>query len=597
LRCIRELPPQCSKQLKRYFINEIMPVLTPLAVDSAHPFPLLNSGALEIALALKRSTSEEIVHAFVEVPEVLPRFVSLPEVAESEADSNDGKVELLLLEELISEHIMELFPGCELVDKLFFRITRDMDFSVEEEMMDDLLKTIRGKLLQRRQRAPIRLEVSGDKLHSELGEFLVDSLGISGEFCYSLPGPLHLKQFFALVSAANRPELLEEPWQPVMPAVFREFPSVMDAIREKENILLPVPYCSFTPVVQLLEQAAVDPDVLAIKQTLYRVSGNSPIIKALQRAAENGKQVTVLLELKARFDESNNIAWAELLDRSGAHVVYGIAGLKVHCKALMVVRREEGHIRRYVHLGTGNYNDKTASLYTDMGLFSCDPDLCFDVANLFNLLSGCSAPPERWNMLAVAPFDLRQKFEALVEREIAHAKAGNKGRIIAKMNSFADEKMVKLIHRAADAGVEIDLIVRGVCCYRPHPRQENVRIYSIVDRFLEHTRAFYFENLGNSEYYLASADWMSRNMDRRIETMFPVHDPELCAMIRETLEFQLQDDDKKRRLLPTGCYTRPKTLAYSGKRSQARSYSYFKKRAEQELNGPGENLKVFTSKA
>ena len=280
LRCIRELPPQCSKQLKRYFINEIMPVLTPLAVDSAHPFPLLNSGALEIALALKRSTSEEIVHAFVEVPEVLPRFVSLPEVAESEADSNDGKVELLLLEELISEHIMELFPGCELVDKLFFRITRDMDFSVEEEMMDDLLKTIRGKLLQRRQRAPIRLEVSGDKLHSELGEFLVDSLGISGEFCYSLPGPLHLKQFFALVSAANRPELLEEPWQPVMPAVFREFPSVMDAIREKENILLPVPYCSFTPVVQLLEQAAVDPDVLAIKQTLYRVSGNSPIITA-----------------------------------------------------------------------------------------------------------------------------------------------------------------------------------------------------------------------------------------------------------------------------------------------------------------------------
>ena len=602
-----ELPEEKIELLHRYFNSQILPVLTPLAVDPAHPFPLLNSGAIEIALELKRKKRKErkeLIRAFVEVPEVLPRFIVLERISEIEPELDDSAplsahgdnpVELILLEELIAYFITDLFPGCEVVEKLLFRITRDMDFSVEDDVMDNLLTTISGKLLQRRQREAIRLEISGDSFRSKLARYLMKELGLDPEFCYLIPGPLHLKQFMEIVHLANRPELMEENLKPLTPAVFRQYPTVFDAVRAKKNILLSLPYCSFSPVVDLLEQAANDPDVLAIKQTLYRVSGNSPIVRALQKAAENGKQVTVVLELKARFDESNNIAWAKLLDSSGAHVIYGIAGLKVHSKALLIVRKESGRIRRYVHLGTGNYNDKTAKLYTDMGLLSCDPALCYDVANLFNLLSGCSAPPERWEQLAVSPFDMRKKFTALIEREIRHCQSGLSGRIIAKMNSLADPGMIELLHRAGDAGVEIDLIVRGICCFRPRPKQDNVRIYSIVDRFLEHTRIFYFENLGDSEYFLSSADWMSRNLDRRIETLFPVQDEESRSIIRKFLEFQLEDDDKKRKLLPTGAYTRPRGGEYSELRSQIRSYRFLQKLYNDQLNGPTETLKVFTS--
>ena len=603
LRRPEELRPDEVAKLGNYFRNEILPVLTPLAVDPAHPFPQLNSGAIEIALDLKRKKRKNNTRAFVEVPEVLPRFIPLSKIIASGDDDFDdsgtpvsGKIELILLEDLISFFITELFPGCEVTDKLIFRITRDMDFSVEDDVMDDLLTTIRGKLLQRRQREAIRLEISGESSRGKLVRYLMKELKLSPELCYLLPGPLHLKQFMELAGLAGRPELLEEKWSPVTPAVFRQYPTTFDAVRAKGNILLSLPYCSFSPVVDMLEQAADDPDVLAIKQTLYRVSGNSPIVRALQRAAENGKQVTVVLELKARFDESNNIAWAKVLDNSGAHVVYGIAGLKVHSKALLIVRRESGCIRRYVHLGTGNYNDRTAKLYTDMGLLSCDPELCCDVANLFNLLSGCSAPPEKWNQLAVAPFDMRNRFTALVEREIRHCQSGRRGRIIAKMNSLADPGMVKLLHQAADAGVEIDLIIRGICCFRPHPKQDNVRICSIVDRYLEHTRIFYFENLGDEEYYLSSADWMSRNLDRRIETFFPVQDEESKTIIRTLLQFQLEDEDKKRKLLPTGAYTRPAVPEYTTLRSQARSYRFLKEFYEDQLRGPAETLKVFTAK-
>ena len=595
-----ELPPEQLLRLRNYFQAEILPVLTPLAVDPAHPFPLLNSGAIEIALELKSKKKKNLARAFVEVPEVLPRFIPLSGISGADEDFSGGedhsKVELILLEELISMFITDLFPGCEVVEKLIFRITRDMDFSVEGEVMDDLLTTIRGKLLQRRQREAIRLEIAGESSRSKLARYLMKELRLAPELCYLLPGPLHLKQFMELLPFVREPELSEEKWPPLTPAVFRQYATVFEAVRAKENILLPLPFCSFAPVVDLLEQAADDPDVLAIKQTLYRVSGNSPIVRALQRAAENGKQVTVVLELKARFDESNNIAWAKVLDNSGAHVVYGIAGLKVHSKALLIVRREAGCIQRYVHLGTGNYNDRTAKLYTDMGLLSCDPDLCCDVANLFNLLSGCSAPPEYWNTLAVSPFDMRKKFSALIEREIRHCLAGRRGRIIAKMNSFSDPAMVALLHRAADAGVEIDLIVRGICCFRPRAKQDNVRICSIVDRFLEHTRIFYFENLGDSEYYLSSADWMTRNLDRRIETIFPVRDEESRGIIRKFLEFQLADDNKKRKLLPTGAYTRPRVETYTELRSQARSYRYLSKLYEDQLRGPGETLKVFSSR-
>ena len=602
-----ELPEEKIELLHRYFRSQILPVLTPLAVDPAHPFPLLNSGAIEIALELKcrkRKERKEIIRAFVEVPEVLPRFIELARISELEPEledelplsaHGDTQVELILLEDLISYFITDLFPGCEISDKLLFRITRDMDFSVEDDVMDNLLATIRGKLLQRRQRGAIRLEISGESSRSKLARYLMRELGLAPEFCYLLPGPLHLKQFMEVCQLAGRPELMEESLKPLVPAVFKQYPTVFDAVRAKENILLSLPYCTFSPVVDMLEQAASDPDVLAIKQTLYRVSGNSPIVRALQKAAENGKQVTVVLELKARFDESNNIAWAKLLDRSGAHVIYGIAGLKVHSKALLIVRKEAGRIRRYVHLGTGNYNDKTAKLYTDMGLLSCNPALCCDVANLFNLLSGCSAPPERWEQLAVSPFDMRKRFTELIEREIRHSLSGHSGRIIAKMNSLADPGMIELLHRAADAGVEIDLIVRGICCYRPRAKQDNVRIYSIVDRFLEHTRIFFFGNLGEGEYYLSSADWMSRNLDRRIETLFPVQDDESRMIIRKLLEFQLADEDKRRKLLPTGAYTRPRCEEYSALRSQLRSYNFLQKLYSDQLNGPKETLKVFTS--
>ena len=391
------------------------------------------------------------------------------------------------------------------------------------------------------------------------------------------------------------PELLEKPWPPAPVPELAGVPDVFRAVARHRNILIAPPFQDFNALVNLLEQAAEDPDVLAIKQTLYRVSGNSPVVRALQRAAENGKQVTVLVELKARFDEGNNIAWARLLDESGAHVVYGVANLKVHCKALLIVRREEGGIRRYVHLGTGNYNDKTAKLYTDLGIVSCDEDLGFDVSTLFNVLTGSTTPPAHWRKIAVSPFDLRERLEFLIEREIAHARSGGGGRIVAKMNSLSDARMVALLHRAADAGVEIDLIVRGISCYRPRPRQENLRIVSIVDRYLEHSRVFYFRNLGSEEFYLSSADLMTRNLDRRIEVMFPVEDPRLRDMIRTLLKFQLEDLDKARHLQAGGIYTRPAPAEYGSSRSQWRSWRFFQERAENELRKPRGILRIFRS--
>ena len=380
------------------------------------------------------------------------------------------------------------------------------------------------------------------------------------------------------------------------PAAFSEHNSVFDAISAKGTILVAPPFHSFSPVVRLLQQAADDPDVLAIKQTLYRVSGNSPVVRSLQRAAENGKQVTVVVELKARFDEGNNIAWARLLEESGAHVVYGVAGLKVHSKALLVVRREDGAIRRYVHLSTGNYNDKTAALYTDLGIMSSDPDLCFDVANLFNVLTGYSSPPAEWRKIAASPFDLRRQAMRLIEREIANSTPDRPGRIIAKMNSLSDEKMIRLLHKAADAGVEIDLIVRGICCYKPRAGQENVRIISIVDRYLEHSRLFYFFNNGDEEYYLSSADWMYRNLDKRVELLFPIEDEKIRGILMRLLEFQLNDTDKLRRLQASGSYTRSMAEHYTGARSQYNSYRYLKELAGAEMRDvTGEALKVFTS--
>ena len=585
-----DLSTSVRSELTGYFRGQILPVLTPLAVDGVHPFPILNSGSIEIAVSMRPAGKKGLVYAFVEVPEVLPRFVPVPG-----GGTDGGKRAFILLEDLIMENLAALFSGCEIEEYFPFRITRDMDFSVEDEGAEDLLQSIEKNLLQRRHREPIRVELANAP-RGALANWLAQEFRLDEEFWYSVRGPLHLKQFFELVGKAQLPELLEPAWKPVMPPAFSEHPGVFEAIASRGTILVAPPFHSFSPVIRLLEEAADDPDVLAIKQTLYRVSGNSPVVRALRRAAENGKQVTVVVELKARFDEGNNIAWARLLEESGAHVVYGVAGLKVHSKALLVVRREEGAIRRYVHLSTGNYNDKTAMLYTDLGIMSADPDLCFDIANLFNVLTGYSSPPTEWRKIAASPFDLRRRVEALIEREIQNSTPDRPGRIIAKMNSFSDEKMVHLLHRAADAGVEVDLIVRGICCYKPRAGQENLRIVSIVDRYLEHSRCFYFGNNGNPEFYLSSADWMLRNLDRRVELLFPVEDEGIRHVLMRLLEFQLADSDKCRRLLGSGIYTRPAPEKYGERRSQWNSYRYLKELAETELkNVTGEALKVFTS--
>ena len=574
-------------ELTGYFTTQVLPVLTPLAVDQAHPFPILNSGAIEIAVSMKPADRKKLVYAFVEVPDVLPRFIEVPGM-------QPGRT-FVLLEDVIMDNLGALFSGCEIEEFFPFRVTRDMDFSVEDEGAEDLLQSIEKKLLQRRHREPIRVEVLTNT-RGPLARWLEQEFRLDEQFWYAVRGPLHLKQFFELVGKARLPELLEPAWPAVEPAAFSEHNSVFDAIAAKGTILVAPPFHSFSPVVRLLQQAADDPDVLAIKQTLYRVSGNSPVVRSLQRAAENGKQVTVVVELKARFDEGNNIAWARLLEESGAHVVYGVAGLKVHSKALLVVRREDGAIRRYVHLSTGNYNDKTAALYTDLGIMSSDPDLCFDVANLFNVLTGYSSPPAEWRKIAASPFDLRRQAMRLIEREIANSTPDRPGRIIAKMNSLSDEKMIRLLHKAADAGVEIDLIVRGICCYKPRAGQENVRIISIVDRYLEHSRLFYFFNNGDEEYYLSSADWMYRNLDKRVELLFPIEDEKIRGILMRLLEFQLNDTDKLRRLQASGSYTRSMAEHYTGARSQYNSYRYLKELAGAEMRDvTGEALKVFTS--
>jgi len=567
------------------FRSEVMPVLTPFAVDPAHPFPQLNSGAIEIALRFIPSGSQKDAFAFVELPALLDRFVELPSPA--------GMKRFILLEELILDNLQWLFAGAEILECFPFRITRDMDFSVEDENATDLLAYLGQKLQQRRRREPVRLELPPG-VSGPLAKWIRSSFELDELFEYPIRGALHLKQFAELVQKAGLPECMPAHHEPVMPPEFAESTSVFDIVREHENILIAPPYHSFAPVIRMLEEAASDPGVLAIKQTLYRVSGNSPVVRALQQAARNGKQVTVVLELKARFDEENNIAWAQALDECGAHVVYGIAGLKVHAKALLIVRREEGFLRRYCHLSTGNYNDRTALAYTDIGMMSCDPELCSDVANMFNVLTGYSAPENCYRKAVLAPFALRSRLERLIEREIEHATSGGQGEFIAKMNSLSDEKMIRLIHRAADAGVKITLLVRGICCHRPQEGQHNCRIVSIVDRFLEHSRIFIFRNQGSAEYYLSSADWMTRNLDRRIELMFPVEKSELREQIDTMISLHLNDSDKLRELQYDGSYTPANRLdSYTPARSQEAIVRFLRDRYASAFDGSsGTPLKV-----
>lgn len=530
----------------KYFEENVYPVLTPMAVDSSRPFPLIRNKSLNLgALVTKKAGDGELEFATVQVPSVLPRIVELP--------SEEAGKRVILLEEIIERNIHKLFLNYDIVCIHPFRIMRNADLTIEEEEAADLLKEIEKQIKKRQWGEAIRLEVEED-IDKRLLKILKKELSLGSEAVYFIDGPLDLT-FLMKMYGLEGYEHLKAPKYTPQPV--KELPAGEDifaAIR-KGDILLHHPYQTFTPVVDFIRQAAKDPDVLAIKQTLYRVSGNSPIIAALAQAAENGKQVSVLVELKARFDEENNIVWARMLEKAGCHVIYGLVGLKTHSKITLVVRREEDGIRRYVHLGTGNYNDATAKLYTDIGLLTCSEAIGEDATAVFNMLSGYSEPLQ-WNRLSLAPLWLKDKFLYLINREKEAALAGKKAHIIAKMNSLCDADVIAALYEASAAGVTIELIVRGICCLKVGIPgiSENISVRSIVGNFLEHSRIFYFANSGNEEVYCASADWMPRNLERRVEILFPVENAQLKEMLCHILQNQLKDTVKAHILQPDGHY-------------------------------------------
>ena len=532
----------------KYFEENVYPVLTPMAVDSSRPFPLIRNKTLNIAaLVRKKEIGEELEFATVQVPSVLSRVVELPA---------DGKMrKVIFLEEIIERNMHKLFLNYDIVCAYPFRIMRNADLTIEEDEAADLLKEIEKQLKKRQWGEAIRLEVAAH-CDRRLLRILEDELHIEEDNLYVIDGPLDLTVLMKMYGLEGFDHLKAAKYTPQPVPQLPPGCRIFDEIR-KGDILLHHPYQTFAPVVEFIRQAAKDPEVLAIKQTLYRVSGNSPIIAALALAAENGKQVSVLVELKARFDEENNIVWARMLEKAGCHVIYGLVGLKTHSKITLVVRREEDGIRRYVHLGTGNYNDATAKLYTDIGLFTCSEAIGEDATAVFNMLSGYSEPLV-WNKLSLAPLWLKNRFLYLIDREKKAAQAGRPARIIAKMNSLCDQDVIAALYSAASAGVKIDLIVRGICCLKTGIKgvSENITVRSIVGNFLEHGRIFYFENDQNYEIYCGSADWMPRNLERRVEILFPVDRPELKEKLLHILQSQLADNIKSSVLKPDGTYTR-----------------------------------------
>lgn len=548
------LEPEELTEAQRNYINEyfndiVYPVLTPMAVDSSRPFPLIANKSLNIGLFVEPADKkDDYIFATVQVPAVLPRLVELKN------ETGDETRNFILLEDIILQFIDRLFTGRKVVCAYPYRITRNADLSIEEEEAEDLLVEIEKSLKRRNWGAAIRLEVDSD-MDEELVNRLKESLEIHKGDIYHINGPIDLTILNKLYSLQGFENLKFEPHQPAMPVEFaKNEGNVFDLIKNGD-ILLHHPYDSFDPVIDFIKQASVDPDVLAIKQTLYRVSGNSPIIRALEVAAENGKQVMVLVEVKARFDEYNNIQWSKRLEQAGCHVIYGLVGLKTHSKITLVVRHEDSGIKRYVHLGTGNYNDITAKLYSDLGLFTCNEYFGADASAFFNMLSGYSEAPVL-NKFDCAPIGLREKFMELIENEAENARQGKPGAIIAKMNSLVDTDIIKALYRASMAGVKIDLIVRGICCLKPGITgiSENITVRSIVGRFLEHSRIFYFYNDGLESIYLSSADWMPRNLDRRVELLFPVEDSKIKERIKDILEITLSDNVKTRIMLANGEY-------------------------------------------
>jgi polyphosphate kinase len=545
-----ELTPETQEEIDRRFWKDIFPVLTPIMIDPNHPFPHLKNKSINLGVLFSRETNEANPNfGVVQVPIVLSRVMAVQHPG--------AKAAFVLLEDVIARHIGQLFPGYKLKGVYSFRVTRNWDLEIDEDEAEDLLLTIQQELRKRDRGNAVRVEIAGATTPGSLSK-LCRALRLNErEDVYRVPGPLHLADLSAMVSREERRDLKDEA------VVFHVVPPLRDAddlfavIRERD-VLLHHPYESFEPVVELLSRAADDPNVLAIKQTLYRAGGDSPIVRALARAAENGKQVTTIVELKARFDEESNIRWASTLENSGVHVVYGLQGLKTHAKAMLIVRREKDKLRRYCHLATGNYNMVTTRLYADLSLLTAREEVGEDVTAFFNLLTSYSAPP-RWNALTVAPLGLHEAILGLIAREAEHARAGRPAKIVAKLNALVDHDVIVALYAAARSGVEITLLIRGICCLRPGIPgiSERIRVLAVVDRFLEHTRSFWFTNGGDDEVYISSADWMPRNFHRRVELLVPVLDPELRKRItQEILGTMIADNTKAWTLNPDGRYSR-----------------------------------------
>jgi polyphosphate kinase len=548
------LPAEALALLDDRFHNEVFPILTPIAIDPGHPFPHVRNKSLNLGVMFQREGEIEPGFGVVQVPMMLPRLLEVPGVRTD--NGSPAKHAFVLLEDLIARHVGTIFPGVKMKGVYTFRVTRNFDLEIDEEESQDLLQVIQQELRRRERGAAVRLEVAGEPTPNSLAK-LVRALKLDPERDVYRSPFLNVGDLMGgWVPREERRDLRDEPYTPLVTPPLRDADDIFAVIREGD-VLLHHPYDSFDTVVDLLTRAADDPDVLAIKQTLYRAGGDSAIIKALSRAAESGKQVTAIVELKARFDEASNIVWARTLEQSGVHVVYGLLGLKTHAKCLLIIRRERGGLRRYVHLATGNYNTGTARSYTDVALLTAKPTFGADASSLFNLLTGYSAPA-RWNSLVVAPLGLHEAILGLIARETEHARQGRPARIVAKMNSLVDEDAIEALYRASQAGVPIQLNVRGICCLRPGVPgvSDNIEVRAIIDRYLEHGRIFHFANAGKDEVYISSADWMPRNFHRRVEIMVPIEDHQLRARLIEILSIQWADNVKAWVLQPRGGYAR-----------------------------------------
>ena len=540
-----------ERRLEEFFQKTLYPIVTPLAIDPGHPFPYLSNRSLSLVVALRANIASPLPHtelSIVNIPgQVVPRFIQLP--------TREGQYAFMLLEHVLRHYLPRLYHGFDIVSTHAVRVTRDAEFGVVRRRDEDLLMTIEQGIRERRMGDAVRLQYDPD-LPKELLTQLVEELELTQDDLYPARGFTAFTDLLQLYTAANIPRLKDRPQKPLAVPCFERGPDIWNTIRSGD-VLVFHPYQSFDSVTHFVDEAAKDPKVLAIKMTLYRVSPNSPIAQALARAAEAGKEVSVLVELQARFDEEANITWARALEEVGAHVVYGLVGFKTHCKVCLVVRQEPDGIRRYCHLATGNYNVRTSGVYSDVGLFTCRDSFGQDLTELFNLLTGYTRP-QKFHHLALAPTGLREHFIGLIRNEAEQARSGKPARIIAKVNSLIDAAVIEQLYLASQAGVQIDLIVRGMCSLRPRLEQlsERIRVISIVDRYLEHARIFYFQNAGNPSLWLASADWMPRNFTRRIEIAFPVLDAKLKTRLKDVLELQLADTVKAWRMEPDGSYLR-----------------------------------------